>query len=75
MVKDTGVVRRGWGGAARGLQGYGEDGAEGLGWRGGMGLRRWEEIINSLRGMTVGLEGVSGDFIFLGKRNDSKWGQ
>lgn len=55
-------------------RGYGEDGAERLGWRGGMGLRRWEEVTNGLRGMHVGLEEVSGDFSFLEEGNDSKWG-
>lgn len=39
-------------------RGYGEDGAEGLGWRGGMGLRGWEETTNGLRGLRVGLEGA-----------------
>lgn len=34
-----------------------------------MGLRRWEEIMNGLGGMSVGVEGVSGDFRFLEERN------
>jgi len=39
-----------------------------------MGLRRWEEIIKCLRGVSMGLEGVTGDLRILEKRNDGKWG-
>lgn len=55
-------------------RGQGEDGADGLGWRRGMSLRRWKEITNGLRGMRVGQKGVSGDFSFLEEGNDSRWG-
>lgn len=48
-----------------------DDGAEDV-WRGGMGLSRWKDITSDLRGMRVGLEGVSGDFSFLEKENASK---